>query len=78
MPNTDPPPKAEFEKGAPLPPQKVTRRNMLLALGIGINAVAAAPFATSFCKLGALYNPYEKATVKKKCDGASITSPAPR
>jgi len=70
MPNTDPPPKAEFEKGAPLPPQKVTRRNMLLALGIGINAVAAALFATPI--LGYIFAPGHRREMRADLDWVSL------
>ncbi len=45
MPEPNPEPESKLETGEPIAPKKMSRRSMLLALGIGINAVAAALFA---------------------------------
>jgi Rieske Fe-S protein len=70
MPDSEPQQKADVEKGAPLPPQKMTRRNMLLTLGIGINAVAAVLFAIPI--LGYILSPARRRVMRADLDWVSL------
>jgi menaquinol-cytochrome c reductase iron-sulfur subunit len=55
MPEPKPEPEAGPEKTGPSAPRKMSRRNMLMILGVGINAVAATLFAIPI--LGYIFAP---------------------
>src|SRR5262245_46881988 len=70
MPDTKPEQKTEPETGATLPPRKVTRRSMLLALGIGINGVAAVLFSIPI--VGYIFAPARRKEMRADLEWVSL------
>lgn len=62
MPETRLEQEAEAEKSATSPPRKMPRRNMLMVLGIGINAVAATLFAVPI--IGYIFAPARRRVMR--------------
>jgi len=60
----------EAEKGGTLPPQRMTRRNMLMTFGIGINAVAAALFAIPI--IGYIFAPARRREMRADLEWVSL------
>ena len=70
MPEPKPEPEAGAEKTGPSAPRKMSRRNMLLILGVGINAVAAALFAIPI--LGYIFAPARRRVMSAELAWVSL------
>lgn len=74
MPEPNPEPERKTETGLTAAPERMSRRSMLLALGIGINAVAAALFAIPI--VGYVLAPSRRREMSEDLAWVSLGEPA--